>query len=123
MARSVASYKIHGLRELSRALDRIERNAARDARDALERVAEPIAASARERKARYPGAVQGSIWPRTSRKSVYVEDKAKPFTGERGDFGSLIVRRVLLPSLYEHEDEVVRELDDTLDRLGRKAGF
>jgi hypothetical protein len=114
---------VHGLPALQRAIKTMERNAAKYARDALEDVARPIAASATERKARYPGAALGNIHPRAFSNRVFVEDRTPPFTGMRGDFGSLIMRRAMLPALYEHQDDAVRELDNALDRLARRAGF
>ena len=114
---------VHGLPKLQRALKTMERNAARYARDACERAAAPIVDTARSRKGRYPGAPTGNIHPRTSRQTVYVEDRTPPHTGLRGDFGSLIMRNVMLPALYEHQEDVVRELDRTLDKLAKRAGF
>lgn len=114
---------VHGLPQLQRALKQMEREAAKYAREAIEKEAQPIAASATRRKTQWQGAALGNIHPRTSRSSVWVEDKTAPFTGQRGDFGSLIMRRAMLPALYEHEDAVVRGIDSALDMLARRAGF
>lgn len=54
---------------------------------------------------------------------VVVQQSRRRTTGNRGDFGSLQMRKALLPSLSENEPQVIRAVEGMLDRLGRQEGF
>lgn len=118
-----ATVRVTGLRETLSALNKINREAAKTVRNELKTAAEPVAATAREKLSRYPGASVKTIGPRAVTRGVYVTQRARKVTGLRGDFGALQMRRVLIPALAEHEDSIVKEVDDALSRLARSAGF
>ena len=123
MASPPVTVRIHGLRELNRALGKVNKDAGRKVRDALKEAAEPVAASARTRLARYPGASTATISPRATTRSVFVTQRKRKVSGLRPDFGTLQMKEVLLPALYDHEDDLVDAVEDALDRLGRMQGF
>lgn len=115
--------RIRGLRETIRALNRVNKQVAKQVRDELKRAVEPVAASARDRVGRYPGASTSTIGPKATTRSVFVTQRKRKVTGLRPDFGSLQMREGLLPALAEHEDDIVGQVEDALDRLTRTAGF
>jgi hypothetical protein len=118
-----ATVRIKGLTELNRALALVNSRAAKTVRDELGRSAEPVAATARSKLSRYAGASVGTIGPRTFMGGVAVTQRAGKVSGLRPDFGSLQMREVLIPALEEHGDEIVRDVEFALDRLGNSAGF
>lgn len=120
---AAAQVHIKGLRELNRALNMINRQAARGFRRELAQAAEPVAATARSKLSVFQGASVGTIGPRAAMAGVFVTQRARRVTGKRGDFGALQMRRVLVPALHEHADDIVDELDRALDRIAAKAGF
>lgn len=123
MAATQETLRVENLRQFLRAVNKIERGEKKAIRDRLAKVAEPIAGSARQKLAGFAGANIGAIGPRVVTSGVFVTDRAKKVTGKRGDFGVLIMRVGLVPALEEHTDEVMSELEDALDDLGRSAGF
>lgn len=120
---AAATVRVRGLRETQRALNQVNRRAARAVRERLKKAAEPVAVSARERLSRYQGSSVQTISPRASGGNVFVTQRKKRVTGLRPDFGSLTMREALIPALHEHEDELVQEVEEALDDLGRLAGF
>lgn len=123
MARTASTLRVKNLRETLRALQKVNKDAGKTIRDDLKEAAEPVASTARAKLSRYVGASVGTIGPRASVRGVFVTQRARKVTGRRADFGALQMRRVLIPALEEHEDEVVDAVEDALDRLGRSAGF
>lgn len=115
--------RVDGLRELDRALAKINRDAQKRVREALMEEARPVSDTAKQKLSRYQGAQIGKISPRARVGVITVEDRARKVSGLRPDFGSLIMARGLEPALDEHEGDVVRGVERALDRLGQSAGF
>lgn len=111
-----------GLNETLRALNYVNKQAAKAVKDELKTAVEPVAASARDRISRYEGASLTTIGPRVSTRSVFVTQRARKRTGLRGDFGALQMRH-LFGAFAEHETSVVDDVGDALDRLADRAGF
>jgi hypothetical protein len=114
--------KVRGLRELHRALKRYDGdlNLESELRDA----GEIVAVGARER---FVGISPKSAAGFKSRVKgfgrVVVQQSRRRTTGRRGDFGSLQMRRALLPSVAANETKVLNAVEGMLDRLGRENGF
>ena len=120
---AAATVRVRGLRETQRALQKVNKEAAKTVRDALKEATEPVASDARSRLSRYAGASVGTIGPRATNRGVFVTQRARKKTGKRGDFGVLQMQEVLVPALEEHEGEIVERVDDALERLARSARF
>lgn len=120
---AAATVRVKGLRELMRALNKVNKEAAKTVRAELIKAATPIAVSARSKISRYAGASTSTIGPRASVKGAFVTQRASKVTGVRGDFGVLQMRVGLEPALEEREDETVLAVEQALDRLGVRAGF
>lgn len=120
---AAATVRVKGLRETVRALNKVNRSVAREVREELKRAAEPVAGRARRKLSRYRGASLGTIGPRARGGAVFVTQRARKVTGRRGDFGAIQMREGLVPALDEGREEVMRDVEAALDRLGRSAGF
>src|SRR6266542_2626614 len=118
---ATATVRVRGLKETVRAFNQLDRNLSKEVRDSLKKAAEPVAASAKAKIGVYRGASLGTIGPRAAGSSVFVTQRAKKVTGQRGDFGALQMRR-MIEALGEHEADVMRAVEDALDDLTRSAG-
>lgn len=116
--------KVKGLREFHRALKNVNDGVKRELESELRAAGEIVASGARTR---FVGVDARSAAGFKSRVKgfgrVVVEQSRRRTTGRRGDFGSLQMRRALLPSVAEHEPQVLRAVEGMLDRLGRENGF
>lgn len=116
--------KVRGLRELHRALKNYDNGLKRDLEAELRAAGEIVASGARSR---FVGIDSRSAAGFKSRVKgfgrVVVEQSRRRTTGRRGDFGSLQMRRALLPSVAENESKVMNSIEGMLDRLGRENGF
>lgn len=117
---AAAAIRVEGLQELGRTFKRMEKTTAKTMRDGLRGAGRIVAEDATSRESRYPG-LSGF----TSRigRGTSVEVKRRRSTGTRGDFGALLMRRVLLPAQRAREDEVVRALEEMLGRWAAREGF
>jgi hypothetical protein len=121
---ATATVRVEGLDQLVRDFRKLEGGLAKEVRDELGEAGKIVAVDAR---ARFEG-----IQPRSAASmrmrlrgaaTVVVEQRRGKTTGKRGDFGSLQMRRAFVPALESKSPEVVRHLEQMLDRLGRRAGF
>lgn len=116
--------KIEGLRELERALRASDKDAAKGLRKELREAAKVVAMDARGKLAPYSGYSAMGLRPRVRAGLVAVaEQSRKRTTGQHPEFGSLIMRRALVPALWENRDEVNRRMESMLDNVGRDNGF
>lgn len=121
--RGAFTLRVKGYREVTRALNRVDKGTRKALLDGLKQAAEPTAAEARSKLSRYAGLDTGSIQPRAVASGVYITQKRGKKTGTRPDFGSLQMRQGLLPAVYDHQDEFRNKVDDALGTLIRREGF
>lgn len=127
MAGVTGQVRIKGLRELNRALNKVNKGAAKAVRDELKEAAEPVRQTA-ERLAGVEIRNIGPTWSamRIGSRSatVYVAPRARNQGGSpRPNLGILLLERAMFPAVAAHEDEIVDRVEDALDRLGASAGF
>ena len=91
----------------------------------LSETAEKVAESSRRRISEFQGASLGTIQPSRrltpTRASVY-QNKRK-VTGLRGDFGSLQMRKGLVPALEENSEPFVRGLEKMIGEVAVITGL
>lgn len=127
---------VSGLRELSRSLKKVDNEAAKQLRVVFNDAAELVIATARPRIPRVTGRAAGSLKTRSTRTAVRVT-----FGGPRApyypwlDFGGRtgrkksVVRpfitegRYVYPAYYERYDDIVRSMQDGIERVARGAGL
>lgn len=116
--------KVKGLRELHRALKNYDDDLKRELEQELRNAGELVATGA---QTRFLGVDARSAAGFKSRVKgfgrVVVEQSRRRTTGRRGDFGSLQMRRALIPSVADNETRVLAAVEGMLDRLGRENGF
>ena len=118
------SLKVTGLRELHRALKNYDDDLKRELEDELRAAGELVTESSRARfvntDARSAAGFKSKV---KGFGRVVVQQSRRRTTGRRGDYGSLQMRRALIPAVAENEATVIRHMEGMLDRLGRENGF
>lgn len=118
-----ASVKVKGLNQLVRALNKVDKELAKEIRSEIREVAKVVQDDARSR---FMGVdARSAMGLRASARGGrgFVGQRYKRTTGHHPEFGSLQMRKALLPALGSKQDEVVRRLEEMIDRLGNRAGF
>lgn len=121
--RGAFTLRVKGYREVTRALNQVDKDTRKTLLDALKKAAEPTSQDARSRLSRYAGLDTASIQPRAVSTGVYITQKHGKTTGTRPDFGSLQMRQGLLPAVYDHQDDFRDEVDHALGTLIKRRGF
>lgn len=116
--------KVKGLRQLNRAFKEYNNDLKRELERELRAAGDIVAQDARSR---FMGIDARSAMGYKSRVKgfgrVVVEQSRRRTTGLRPDYGSLQMRRALLPSVADNETKVLAAVDGMLGRLGRENGF
>lgn len=116
-----ATVRVRGLKEFQRALAKTSPG---DLRKGLNReirqAGQVVADDARARFSGISPRSAAGFRPRTKGYGrAVVEQRLRRTTGKRGDYGALQMRRALLPALGAKRNEVLRNLEEMLDRLLR----
>jgi hypothetical protein len=112
-----ATLQLRGYREFLRATDRADRESKRYVRDSFRRVGEIVRAEAANRFSPIDQRTAAGYRTRIRQRGIAVEQSLAKTTGARPDFGSLQMRRALLPALMANQDTLMRDLDLALDRV------
>ena len=113
---------VHGLGDVLRGLNKIQRGAHKQVLGQLLESAEPVRRSWAGKLGRYRGASTATLTPKMTTKGVLITQRARKVTGRRSDFGSLQMRHGL-SALFEEADETTKAVEKALDELTREAGF
>lgn len=108
---------VRGLAPLVRDFGRASKTLRKELVAELKRVAAPVAADARARAARFGSKTASGIKPGVRTGAVYVRQQNRKVTGQRPDFGSLQMRKVLIPALEDNTALIERGVEEMLDRL------
>lgn len=117
--------RVEGLRDLQRAFKLADKELAKELRSTLRDTAEPVRADA-ERLAVAGIETIGIPWSRmrvgVTQTSVYVAPKRRGGQRDRRrpNLAGLLLDRAMLPALRRNEPRVVREMEQMLDRVGRR---
>lgn len=115
--------RVKGLRELDRALRKMDKELSRELRSTLKEAAEIVAVDARSRFERISPSSAASMRARAKAKGATVEQAKGRTTGKRPDYGALQMRTALLPALEAKQEQVIEKVDDLIGRLGSRNGF
>lgn len=114
---------VSGLRDLQRDLRKVEKGLRREVDAMLKKAAVPVVEQARANLSRFQGAKLNTIRPRVTSGHAYVRQGARKVTGKRPDFGALEMRVGLIPALRDRQGEVIRIMEDELDRYTTANGL
>jgi hypothetical protein len=119
-----ATVRLKGLPQLHRALKAVDGDLAKQLDHELKAAAELVAGQARMLFGHISARSAAGFRPRTRGfgRAVVAQSRRRT-TGQRPDFGSLQMRRALLPALADKHDDVEHAIEHMLDVLGRPHGF
>lgn len=115
----MATVRTTGIRELQRAARQAGGEAPKLLRARLKKVGDVVKTDAVERLAPLSERSASGFRVYVRQRGVSVEQSRRRTTGQRGDWGALQMRRILIPSLLENEDDVRDEADRALDDIVR----
>lgn len=119
MALFPTTVRVEGLRELNRDFGRISKKLQRELQAEIRKLAEPAADAIRSKASahRFSPATLSGIRPGSRSGQAIVRQTRRKKTGARPDFGSIQYRLAFLPGAAEAEPEVVKGVEDFLDRI------
>ena len=124
MAATGSTVRVKGLKELNRAINKADKDTKKLLKDRFKQVGEIVRD---EGQSRFSGIDAGSaagFKTRALTGGVKVQQSRRKTTGKRGDYGSLQMRRALIPALEAKEPQVVDELNKAMEDVAdiiRKA--
>ena len=116
MART-GTLAVEGYQGLMRAFALADREQKREARKAFRRVGEVVRHDAMRRMSPIDAGSASGYRTRVRPREIAVEQSLRRTTGKRPDYGSLQMRRALLPALLSNAAETERELERALDQV------
>jgi hypothetical protein len=127
MAVGRGTVHVQGLRELQRALKKLESELAGEIRRELHDLAKPVAVEA----SRLAAEEITNITPRwaamktgATMRGAYIAPAARRGRGTgRPNLAGLLMTRAMLPAAEHRRDDVIRGLEHMIDRLARREGF
>jgi hypothetical protein len=124
---AAAEVRIEGLRELNRALSKINKEVAKEVRNSLTKSAEPVRQTA-ESLAFTDISNIGPVWGRmrlgTTMRGVYIAPATRRSGGSsRPTFGTLLLKTAMLPARDQHQNEILNNVEDAFESLVRSTSF
>lgn len=118
---------IQGLREMSRAFAKADKNLKKELTATLKDVAEPVRADATvraEQEIRNIGQLWSQMRTGVTSRVVYVAPKRRGRQSalRRPNLAGLLMDRAMQPALDAHAGQIERELERMLDGIGRDWG-
>jgi hypothetical protein len=121
---SSAGIKITNLRQFHRALKDYDEDLKRELEQELKDAGDIVRTEARRRFSAIDVRSAAGFRPRVRGFGrVVVEQSRRRTSGLRGDFGSLQMRRALIPAVADNQGRVLEAVESMLDRIGRQEGF
>ena len=119
--------RVEGLREVNRALSRLNKNAAKAVRDELKAAGEPVRREAESMAVAHIRRI-GPEWSKVrlgaTSRDVYIAPRRRRGRGSsRPNLAILLMERAFKPAARLHEREIVMRVGQALDRLIGRAGF
>lgn len=114
-----ATLVVEGLKPLLKAAKNAGSATNREVRAALRESGEIVRADAAQRLTKYSATSAAGLKVRVRQRGVAVEQSLRKTTGAHPQYGSLQMRRALLPALAKNEPEVEAEFEKALDKIAR----
>lgn len=112
-----ASLRVNGYREFLRAVNRAGRETRGTVRRELKTVAEPVRGDAARRLEKYDKRSAAHLRVSVTQRGVFVQQSLRKTTGLRPDYGSLQMRKALLPALRDNEAALELRMSHAIDLI------
>ena len=117
------AFRVNGLREFIRACDNADKDTKRYVRQELRDAADTVREDAEQLFQKYsPESAAGYRVRVRQSTGVSVEQSLRKVTGLRPDWGSLQMRKALLPAAYDNQDDLKFRLELVIGRIVRRFG-
>jgi hypothetical protein len=114
---AASSVKVRGYREFLRAAAKASKETRAVVRTEFGKIAEPVRADATSRMSVIDARSAAGFRVAVRQRGVAVEQRIKRTTGKRGDYGSLQMRRALMPALSANADKIEHGVEKAIDRI------
>jgi hypothetical protein len=111
---------VRGLTELIRDFKHLDKPVKTRLRQSLRDVGDVVKQDAATRFSSTDSRSAAGYKTRVRQRGVAVEQSIRKTTGKHPEYGSLQMRKALLPALMSNEQDMHRELERTLDRISRE---
>lgn len=109
--------RLKGYREFQRAVRRAGKESRTEVRAALREAVEPVRAEAVSRFSLIDARSAAGYRTAVRQRGVAVEQRLRKTTGRHPEYGSLQMRRALLPALASNEELIEQRVEQALDRI------
>ena len=107
---------VHGYREFMIATQYADKDTKRAVRDELRQVGDIVKHDVQTYFSPISSKTAGGFRTRVRQRSVVVEQSVRKVTGDHPEYGALQMRS-LIRAQHTHEDDLVRELEQAMDRV------
>jgi hypothetical protein len=114
-----ATLRVEGYRELMRALKNADREQRLEVRHTLRDVGAIVQRDAAQRFTPINAKSAAGYKVRVRQRGVAVEQSIRKTTGVHPEWGSLQMRRALIPALYANETDTARAMEAAMDKVAR----
>jgi hypothetical protein len=118
MARETVA--VRGLSELIRDFKTFDKPVRTELRKSLRDVGDIVKRDAAGRFGPVNSRSAGGFKTRVRQRGIAVEQSIRKTTGKHPEYGSLQMRKALLPALMSNEDDMHRELERAMDKICRQ---
>lgn len=109
--------RVTGYREFLRACDRAGKDTKREVRSTLKEVGEAVRKSAADRFSQIDARSAAGYRVSVRQRGVFVVQRLRKTTGLRPDYGSLQMKRALLPALKAEEQHTEQAFEHAIDKV------
>jgi hypothetical protein len=108
---------VRGYRELAKASLLADRALRKEMRDTFRSVGEPVRSEAAIRFSTIDARSAAGYRIRVRQRGVIVEQSLRKTTGKHPEYGSLQMRRALLPAMVDNEAETARQMNQAVNHV------
>ena len=114
-----ATLRVEGYTQLLRALAAADIEQKRELRKTLREIGDVVKRDAIQRFTPIDAHSAGGYRTRVRQRGVAVEQSLRKTTGAHPEWGSLQMRKALLPALMSREDDTERAMETAMDRVAQ----
>lgn len=109
--------RVKGFREFLKACQHAPKDTKRFVRDAFRQVGEQVRSDAADRFKTIDSRSAAGYKTRVRQRGVAVEQSIRKTTGLHPEYGSLQMRRALIPALQSNADDTTRAMEDAMEKV------
>ena len=112
-----SAIRVKGYKQCARAARKAGKATNKEVRAAFKEVGEPVRADATSKFNLIDARSAAGYRVAVRQRGIAVEQRLKKTTGKRGDYGSMQMRRALIPALHQNEGKIDKAMDHAIDKV------